>query len=165
MGAEFKRRGKEAFEGLILRQRFEDTQDRKILFKRRDDWIKDLNLNLVKGKVIKSTHYFDEIENLDKIKLLRALDTEAGPERDTTLIEPLVRSMSVFKPYAEFSSSDFAPILQEMKLLKFRRGKRVCNFGKNADHMYFILGGRIAITHPNKKLMNLFKDGPKAVEE
>ena len=61
MGAEFKRRGKEAFEGLILRQRFEDTADRRILFKRRDDWIKNLNLNLVKGKVIKSTHYFDEL--------------------------------------------------------------------------------------------------------
>ena len=61
MGAEFKRRGKEAFEGLILRQRFEDTADRRVLFKRRDDWIKDLNLNLVKGKVIKSTHYFEEL--------------------------------------------------------------------------------------------------------
>ena len=83
---------------------------------------------------------------------MRALDTETGPERNTELIEPLVRSMSVFKPYAEFSSSDFAPILQEMKLLKFRRGKRVCSFGKNADHLYFIVSGRIAITHPNARL-------------
>ena len=60
LGAEFKKRGKEAFEGLILKTRFNDTQDRKVLFKRRDDWIKDLNMNLVKGKVIRSTHYFDE---------------------------------------------------------------------------------------------------------
>ena len=84
--------------------------------------------------------------------MMRALDTETGPERKTEDIEPFVRSMSVFKPYAEFSSSDFAPILQEMKLLKFRRGKRVCSFGKNADHLYFIVSGRIAITHPNKRL-------------
>ena len=86
--------------------------------------------------------------------MLHALDTETGEREAAHIehIEPFVRSLSVFKPYAEFSPSDFAPILQEMKLLKFRRGNRVCSFGKNADHLYFIVSGRIAITHPNKRL-------------
>lgn len=45
----------------MLRTRFHDTRDAKILFKRRDDWIKDLNLNLVRGKVVRSTTYFDDL--------------------------------------------------------------------------------------------------------
>ena len=60
LGAEFKKHSKEAVDYLILKTRFPaDQADRKTLFKRRDDWIKDLNMNLVKGKVVKSTHYFD----------------------------------------------------------------------------------------------------------
>ena len=59
LGAEFKKHSKEAVDFLILKTRFQDQADRKTLFKRRDDWIKDLNMNLVKGKVVKSTHYFD----------------------------------------------------------------------------------------------------------
>ena len=62
LGAEFKKHSKEAVDFLILKTRFQEFQekaDRKALFKRRDDWIKDLNMNLVKGKVVKSTHYFD----------------------------------------------------------------------------------------------------------
>ena len=59
LGAEFKKYNKEIIELLILKTRFQEQTDRKTLFKRRDDWIKDLNMNLVKGKVVKSTHYFD----------------------------------------------------------------------------------------------------------
>ena len=59
LGAEFKKQSKEAVDFLILKTRFSEQTDRKTLFKRRDDWIKDLNMNLVKGKVVKSTHYFD----------------------------------------------------------------------------------------------------------
>ena len=40
--------------------------------KRRDDWIKDMNFNLIKGKVVKATHYFDdELTNVEKIKLVK----------------------------------------------------------------------------------------------
>ena len=153
---------------LILRTRFQDTKDRKVLFKRRDDWIKDLNMNLVKGKVIRSSHYFDELTERDQIGLLRALETEQGSreEKDCALIEPFVRSISMFKPYAEFESGDFQNIFQEMKLHKVRKGTRITNFGENADTIYLVVSGRIAITHPNAELIQLYNEGgPKLVKD
>ena len=148
-------------EFLILKTRFQDQTDRKTLFKRRDDWIKDLNLNLVKGKVIKSTHYFDTIPKLDQIKLVRALEVENENRepKEFDIIEPYVRSMSIFKPYAEFESADFHSIFRELKLHKIRKGTRVHNFGDNADTVYIILSGRIAITYPNQQLVSIFKEG------
>ena len=67
---------------LILRTRFKDTKERKVLLKRRDDWIKDLNMNLVKGKVVRSTHYFDDLDRTSKLTLLKALDSEPGVRED-----------------------------------------------------------------------------------
>jgi len=79
LGQEFKKIGRSAFELLILRTRFcvskpKDKEETKAcvkeMTKRKEDWIKDLNLNLVKGKVIKSTHYFDDQNDENKLKLL-----------------------------------------------------------------------------------------------
>lgn len=118
MGQAFQKIGRSAFELLILRTRFgiskpKDKEETKVMIKemtkRKEDWIKDLNLNLVKGKVVKSTHYFDDQIDENKLKLLKALETEPGSREDKEfkVIEPYIRSMSVFKPYAEFESSDF----------------------------------------------------------
>lgn len=144
-----------------MKTRFADNADKKTLFRRRDDWVKDLNLNLVKGKVIKSTHYFDTLSKCDQIKLVRALevDNESRDVKEFELIEPYVRSMSIFKPYAEFESNDFHSIFREMKLHKIKKGKRIHNFGDNADTVYLILSGRIAITYPNAQLISIFKEG------
>ena len=124
LGAEFKRRGKEAIENMILRQRFQDTRDGIVLQHRKADWIKDLNMNLITGKVVRSTHYFDSLDHHKKVLLVKALAHEPGnrEHKDCELIEPYVRSMTVFKPYKNFESSDFMPILQELKLHKFSRG-------------------------------------------
>jgi len=48
-------------EMFIMRTRFKDTRDLKALLKRKDDWAKDLNMNLIKSKVIRSTNYYDEL--------------------------------------------------------------------------------------------------------
>ena len=84
-----------------------------MLLKRRDDWIKDLNFNLIKGKVVKATHYFDDVSNVEKIKLVKCLASEPG-KRDTETvktIEKYVRSMALFKPYAHFKSDDFESLV------------------------------------------------------
>lgn len=96
-------------ETFILRTRFKDTRDFKTLLRRKDDWVKDLNMNLVKAKVIRSTLYFDDLMDAQKLALLKSLETEQGSrdEADTKHIEPYVRSISLFKPYAEFTSDDF----------------------------------------------------------
>ena len=116
-------------------------------------------MNLVTGKVIKGTHFFDEQSKPNQVKLVKALATEPAERelKDNQLIENYVRSISVFKPYKSFLSSDFAPIVQEMKLHKFQRGTRVCEFGKNSDNIYVILQGRLCITHPNQLLKSLIE--------
>ena len=63
--------------------------------------------------------------------------------------------MKVFKQYSEFEYGDFESILQEVKLNKIHRGERIVNFGDNADTIYCILAGRVAITHPKEKLTRL----------
>ena len=82
LNVEFQRDKKEFVDLLILRTRFKDTKERKVLLKRRDDWIKDLNMNLVKGKVVRSTHYFDDLDRTSKLTLLKALDSEPGVRED-----------------------------------------------------------------------------------
>ena len=82
LNVEFQRDKKEFVDLLILRTRFKDTKERKVLLKRRDDWIKDLNMNLVKGKVVRSTHYFDDLDRNQKLTLLKALDSEPGARED-----------------------------------------------------------------------------------
>jgi len=67
LNKEFQKDKKEFVDLLILRTRFKDTKDRKVLLKRRDDWIKDLNMNLVKGKVVRSTHYFEDLIDAQKL--------------------------------------------------------------------------------------------------
>lgn len=130
--------------------------------KRRDDWIRDLNMNLIKGKVIKSTHYFDdELNNEGKIKLVKALANEPGKRdnEEMRLIEKYVRSMQIFKPYAHYKSEDFESLVQDIKLHKMRRGIRICNFGDNADRIYVIVNGRAAITYPNAQYFELMEGG------
>ena len=152
LGEMFKRRGKEAFEGLILRQRFFDTADRKTLMKRRDDWIKDFNLNLIMGKVVKSTHYFDQLGYNEQRELLHALNVEPGnrEHKHCELILKYIRSISVFKPYEEFEDNDFEQIVKGVTLQKIKQGQRICNYGDYADQTYWIISGRVAITHPNQ---------------
>ena len=135
--------------------------------KRRDDWIKDLNLNLIKGKVVKSTAYFDKISKIEQIKLVKALETdhENRDAKEFKIIKPYVRSMSFFKPYAAFKSKDFEQIFRDIKLHKFRKGKRISNFGDNADTVYVILSGRVAITHPNEDLINILKEGGSKLQK
>ena len=118
-------------------------------------------MNLIKGKVIKSTHYFDNISRVDQIKLVRALEVEHENRdfKEFEVIAPYVRSMSIFKPYAEFGQRDFEQIFRDIKLHKLKKGKRVTNFGDNADTVYIILSGRVAITYPNSDLLNLSKEG------
>ena len=55
---------------LILKSRFEDTKDKRTLFKRKDDFLKDINLNLMNGKILKSTNYFDEQNRESQSKLV-----------------------------------------------------------------------------------------------
>ena len=94
---------------MILRQRFEDTRDRIILQHRKTDWIKDLNMNLITGKVIKSTYFLDEATQEDKLDLRNAFASEPGNRetKDCQVIENFVRTMTVFKPYKEFETGDF----------------------------------------------------------
>lgn len=79
-------------------------------------------MNLVKGKVVKSTHYFDGLSRVEQIKLVRALevDHESRDAKEFEAIGPFVRSMSIFKPYAEFEDRDFEQIFKDIKLHKFR---------------------------------------------
>ena len=168
LGQEFKSRRKEFADLLILKTRFKDTTDRKVLLKRRDDWIKDLNMNLIRGKVVRSTLYFEELKDHDKIALLKALESEPGQREvdDCKLIEPFIRSMSFFKPYAEFESSDFAHVVQEINLHKVRAGSRVASFGETADSVYVVVAGRIAITHPNQLFLSIVNsEGQKGIRE
>ena len=82
------------------------------------------------------------------------------------MLEPYVRSMSFFKPYAEFKSDDFYPVTSEMKLVKVRAGQRITSYGDPADHIYVIISGRIAVCHPNAHYMKLLNDiDPKAFKE
>ena len=150
---------------LILKSRFEEPAklDKKVLFKRKDDFIKDLNLNLLTGKITKSTYYFDEESRQTQIELIRALEAEPG-SRDPdqcNAIEPFLKSMKFFKQYSEFKKDDFASILQDIKLHKVRRGTKICNFGDNADTIYCVVTGRVAITHPKERLVNLKYGDPK----
>ena len=43
----------------MLRFFFSDIKDKKKIFKLKDDLMKDLNLNVLSGKVAKATHYFN----------------------------------------------------------------------------------------------------------
>ena len=135
----------------IMRTRFKDTTNCKVLEKRRSDWLADLNMNLITGKVIRSTHYFNTLEDDEKLSVLRVLDSEPGNREDgeCRIIEPFVRSMSLFKPYSDFEFSDFLSVLQEIKLLKVRAGTRITNYGEASDSIFFIINGRVALTHPN----------------
>ena len=113
--------------------------------------MQDLNFNLCTGKVVRTTHYFEELEFEAKKKLLKALDTdkESRTERDIEQIEPYVRSFNFLKRYTDFTSDDFHPITKELKLVKIKRGERLTDFGTDCNEVFIIVSGRIVITHPN----------------
>ena len=118
-------------------------------------------MNLCRGKVVKSTNYFDQLSKVDQIKLVKALevDHESRDVKEFDLIAPYVRSMSIFKPYVEFDNKDFEQIFRDIKLHKVKKFKRITNFGENADTVYLILTGRVAITYPNTQLAKIIKEG------
>ena len=113
LGQTFQKNKKAFVDYFIMKTRFRDTKDRKTLEKRREDWGKDLNMNLIKAKVIRSTHYFDQIYDDERLALLKALETEPGmrDDEECKTILKYVRSMSFFKPYENFQTSDFLPVL------------------------------------------------------
>lgn len=151
MNEMFQAGKREAVQLWILRSRFGDNAEKRVLIKRRDDYIKDMNMNLLKGKVIRSSHYFEEITFPQQMAIIRALEEEPGAREDVSckLLEPYVRSMSFFKPYQEFESSDFQSVCQDLKLHKVHKGTRIGNYGDPSDTVYLIMKGRVAITHPN----------------
>ncbi len=57
----FQQNKKEAVETWIIKSRFGDDADKATIRKRRVDFGNDCNMNLVRGKVIRSTTYFDEL--------------------------------------------------------------------------------------------------------
>ena len=152
MNEMFQAGKREAVQMWILRSRFGDGADKRVLIKRRDDYIKDMNMNLLKGKVIRSSHYFEEISYPEQMGIIKALEEEPGTREDISckLLEPYIRSMSFFKPYQEFEPSDFQSVCQDLKLHKVHKGTRLGSYGDPSDTVYLIMKGRVAITHPNK---------------
>ena len=67
--------------------------------------------------------------------------------------------MSLFKPYAHFNPDDFSSLLQDIKLHKIKRNTRMCNFGENADRVYLVMNGRIAITYPTAAYFKMIQEG------
>lgn len=61
MNTMFQQNKKEAVEMWIIKSRFGDDADKPTIRKRRTDFGNDCNMNLVRGKVIRSTTYFDEL--------------------------------------------------------------------------------------------------------
>ena len=57
----FQEKKKEAVEIWIIRSRFGDMADKKTLARRKIDFGSDCNMNLIRGKVIRSTDYFDQL--------------------------------------------------------------------------------------------------------
>ena len=54
--------GKDWATYMLIKSRFEDPSknlDKKTIWKRKEDFGKDLNLNLLTGKIAKATYYFD----------------------------------------------------------------------------------------------------------
>ena len=85
------------------------------------------------------------------------VDPENRDVKEFDLIAPYVRSMSIFKPYVEFDNKDFEQIYRDIKLHKIKKFRRIANFGENADTVYLILTGRVAITYPNAELAKIMK--------
>ena len=44
--------------------------------RRLKDWMQDLNFNLCTSKVVRTTCYFEDLNNKEKLRLMQALDTE-----------------------------------------------------------------------------------------
>ena len=44
--------------------------------RRMKDWMQDLNFNLCTGKVVRTTFYFEDLIDKEKLRLMQALDTE-----------------------------------------------------------------------------------------
>lgn len=44
--------------------------------RRMKDWIQDLNFNLCTHKVVRTTSYFEDLIDKEKLRLMQALDTE-----------------------------------------------------------------------------------------
>ena len=42
--------------------KFQDSKIARAIVSRKGEWVRDLNMNIITGKVIKSTHYFGEID-------------------------------------------------------------------------------------------------------
>ena len=136
---------------LVLKSRFGTGEqiDKKTIFKRKEDLLRDLNLDLLDGKITKGTYFFDDeklkvsedgvLENIDKheerrhkrreaqIEIIKALECEPNSRdiEQCKAIEPLVRDMKLFRPYSEFKFEDLQSIFQEMKLHKVRKGTRL----------------------------------------
>ena len=49
------------------------------------------------------------------------VDHESRDVKEFDVIAPFVRSMSVFKPYAEFDNRDFEHIFRDIKLHKIKK--------------------------------------------
>ena len=84
---------------------------------------------MVTGKITRETYWQEDVPKQTQINLVNALEVEPGQREveQYKAIEPFVRSLKMFKPYAEFESADFYSILQEMKLHKVRKGTRIFN--------------------------------------
>lgn len=79
-------------------------------------------------------------------------------------IEPFVRSLKMFKPYADYETGDMAPFLQDISLHKFKTGERIFDAEEPSDRVYVVLAGRIAVAHASNTLLE-YKLNPKVFKE
>lgn len=64
---------------LILKSRFgNEPRDKKWLFKRKEDFVKDLSLNMLSGKITRETYFMEDSSRSKQLKLVKALEVEPG---------------------------------------------------------------------------------------
>lgn len=99
---------------LILKSRFgNETHDKKFFMKRKDELIKDLSLNMLTGKITRETYFHEDIPRVNQLSLIKALQVEPGTREvdQYKVVEPYLRSLKMFKPYADFESADFYSLI------------------------------------------------------
>lgn len=75
------------------------------------------------------------------------------------MIEPLLRSLTVFSCFTDYKSEDFKALANCVKVVKVKKNTRIFNYGETSDELYVVLRGQIGIIYPDGILKERIDNG------
>ena len=149
-------------EYIMMRYFFPEIRDRRILTKKKQMYVADMQFSMQTGQVEKATKKFKNRHNVDDVYRLFSSGQEQPiqTQEQAKQMLKLLGDMKFIRSLSDFSEADKVGLLNCFELYTFQPGQRIFGKGFNLDSFNLILKGKVGILGPDTETIKQAKKEP-----